>query len=65
MSTDRWDAERFEAMLRALLRGEVDIKNVCGDIDRIHTLREFGMMTTDRGLVMMMRDGKRIQVTIQ
>ena len=60
-----WDAERFEEMLRALLRGEVEIEDVCGDIDRIHTFSEAGVLTRDRGLVVTMRDGKRIHVTIQ
>ena len=65
MSNDRWDAERFEEMLRALLRGEVEIEDICGEIDRIHTFREYGMMTTDSGLVVTMRDGKRIVISIQ
>ena len=60
-----WDAERFEAMLHALLRGEIEIEDVCGDIDRIHTFQEYGVLTKDRGLVVTMRDGKRIHVTIQ
>jgi hypothetical protein len=60
-----WDAERFEEMLRALLRGEVEIEDVCGDIDRIHTFSEAGVLTKDRGLVVTMRDGKRIHLTIQ
>jgi hypothetical protein len=60
-----WDAERFEELLRALLRGEVEIEDVCGDIDRIHTFSEAGVLTRDRGLVVTMRDGKRIHVTIQ
>ena len=42
-----WDAERFEEMLRALLRGEVDIEDVCGDIDRNHTYTEAGVLTKD------------------
>lgn len=65
MSSNRWDAERFEEMLRALLRGEVDIEDVCGEIVRIHTFSEAGVLTKDRGLVITMSDGKRIQVTIQ
>jgi hypothetical protein len=65
MSSNRWDAERFEEMLRALLRGEVDIEEVCDDIDRIHTFREYGMLTKDHGLVVTMSDGKRIHLTIQ
>ena len=60
-----WDAERFEEMLRALLRGEVEIEDVCGDIDRIHTFAEAGVLTKDRGLVVTMSDGKRIHLTIQ
>jgi hypothetical protein len=60
-----WTAERFEEMLRALLRGEVDIEEVCDDIDRIHTFSEAGVLTKDRGLVVTMQDGKRIHVTIQ
>ena len=60
-----WDAEQFEEMLRALLRGEVEIEDVCGDIDRIHTFAEYGVLTTDSGLVVTMGDGKRIVVTIQ
>ena len=65
MSSNRWDVERFEEMLRALLYGEIDIEDVCGEIDRIHTFREFGMLTKDHGLVVTMRDGKRIHLTIQ
>jgi hypothetical protein len=60
-----WTAERFEEMLRALLRGEVDIEEVCDDIDRIHTFKEYGVLTNDRGLVVTMSDGKRITITIQ
>jgi len=60
-----WDAERFEVMLRALLKGEIDIEDVCGDFDRIHSFREYGMLTNDRGLVVTMSDGKRIHLTIQ
>ena len=60
-----WTAERFEEMLRALLRGEVDIEEVCDDIDRIHTFKEYGLLTNDRGLVVTMSDGKRITITIQ
>jgi hypothetical protein len=60
-----WNAERFEEMLHALLRGEIEIEDVCGEIDRIHTFQEYGMLTKDRGLVVTMRDGKRIYVTIQ
>jgi hypothetical protein len=60
-----WDAERFEETLKALLRGEVDIEDVCGDIDRIHTYKEVGMLTNDRGLVVTMRDGREIAITIQ
>jgi hypothetical protein len=52
-------------MLRALLRGEVEIEDVCGDIDRIHTYAEAGVLTKDRGLVVTMSDGKRIHLTIQ
>ncbi len=60
-----WDAERFEEMLRALLRGEVDIEEVCDDIDHIHTFAEAGVLTKDRGLVVTMSDGNRIHLTIQ
>jgi hypothetical protein len=60
-----WDAERFEGMLKSLLRGEVDIEDICGDIDRIHTFSEYGVLTKDRGLVVTMSDGKRIHLTIQ
>jgi hypothetical protein len=60
-----WTAERFEEMLRALLRGEVDIEEVCDDIDRIHTFNEAGALTKDRGLIVSMSDGKRITITIQ
>ena len=60
-----WNAERFEEMLRALLRGEVDIEEVCDDFDRIHTFKEYGVLTNDRGLVVTMSDGKRITITIQ
>ena len=60
-----WDAERFEEMLRALLRGEVDIEDVCDDIDRTQTFKEYGMLTRDSGLVVTMSDGKRITITIQ
>jgi hypothetical protein len=60
-----WDAVRFEAMLHALLRGEIEIEDVCGEIDRIHTFQEYGVLSKDRGLVVTMRDGKRIHVTIQ
>ena len=51
-------------MLKALLRGEVDIEDVCGEIDRIHRFKEYGIMTTDCGLVVTMGDGKRFHVTI-
>ena len=60
-----WDSERFEEMLRALLRGEVEIEDVCGDIDRIHTFKEYGVLTKNHGLVVTMWDGKRIHLTIQ
>jgi hypothetical protein len=60
-----WTAERFEEMLRALLRGEVDIEEVCDDLDRIHTFAEAGVLTKDCGLVVTMSDGKRIHLTIQ
>ena len=60
-----WNAERFEEMLHALLQGEIEIEDVCGDIDRIHTFQECGVLTKNRGLVVTMRDGKRIHVTIQ
>ena len=60
-----WDAERFEEMLRALLKGEGDIEEVCGDFDRVHSFREYGMLTRDHGLVVTMSNGKRITVTIQ
>lgn len=60
-----WNAERFEEMLKALLRGEVEIEDVCGEIDRIHTYQEYGVLTNDRGLVVTMSDGKRIHLTIQ
>jgi len=65
MSSDLWDAEKYEEMLRALLRGEVDIEDICGDIDCIHTFAEAGVLTRDRGLVVTMSDGKRITITIQ
>lgn len=61
----KWDAERFEEMLKALLRGEVEIEDVCGEIDRIHTYKEYGVLTNDRGLVVTVSDGKRIHLTIQ
>jgi hypothetical protein len=60
-----WTAERFEEMLRALLRGEVDIEDVCGYFDRIHSFREYGMLTRDNGLVVTMSDGKKITIIIQ
>ena len=60
-----WTAERFEEMLHALLRGEIEIEDVCGDIDRIHTFQQYGVLSNDRGLVVTMRDGKRIHLTIQ
>ena len=60
-----WDAERFEVMLGALLKGEIEIEDVCGDFDRIHSFREAGVLTKDRGLVITMSDGKRIHLTIQ
>jgi hypothetical protein len=61
----KWDAERFEEMLRALLRGEVDIEEVCDDMARIQTFKEYGMLTNDNGLVVTMADGKKITITIQ
>lgn len=60
-----WTAERFEEMLRALLCDEVDIAEVSGEIDRVRTFKEVGMLTRDRGLVITMSDGKRICLTIQ
>ena len=60
-----WDAERFEEMLKALLKGEIDLEDVCGDFDRIHSFQEYGVLSKNRGLVVTMSDGKRIHLTIQ
>jgi hypothetical protein len=57
------DAEWFEMMLRTLLKGEIDFEDVCGDFDRIHSFRDFGMLTRGNGLVVILSDGKRIIVT--
>ena len=63
--TVEWDAERFEEMLKALLKGEIDLEDVCGDFDRIHSFQEYGVLSKNHGIVVTMRDGKRIHVTIQ
>ena len=63
--TVEWDAERFEEMLKALLKGEIDLEDVCGDFDRIHSFQEYGVLSKNRGLVVTMADGKRIHLTIQ
>jgi len=60
-----WDAERFEVILMALLKGDIELEDVSEDFARIESYREAGVLTKDRGLVIKMSDGKRITISIR
>ena len=56
---EQMDEEMFEAMLRDLL--EVDGSEY---VRRADTFRSVGMLTRNRGIVVRMKDGSEMQITI-
>ena len=55
------DEKEFEEGLQAVLWGDTESLD---DIKQITTFADAGLLTSDKGLVVKMRDGSEFQVTI-